>query len=117
MAVKPDSASDSQYYVVSSGSSSGGGRPGQSTGGSSNQAGSAIRLTDSSGNEILTYIPSKSYSWVLISSPEITGGSYTMTLGGTTSGGEVTGSYDGKYGLVTGAAFTGGTSTTLSASK
>ena len=43
-----------------------------------------ITLTDSSGNEIVSYTPLKSYNSVIISSPEITSGStYLLTTGQT----------------------------------
>lgn len=118
MAVTPSSGT--QYYVVTGGSSQSGGRPGQGTssgGITSQSAGKAFRLTNSSGEEIATYIPSKSYSWVLVSSPDITSGSYTLTYGGSASGGTVTGSKDGVYGLMTDGTFTGTSSVSLTAAQ
>lgn len=114
MAETPSSSSGSQYYVVSTGSSSGGGWGGSGSMGTQ-QAGKAFRLTNSSGGEIVTYIPSKSYSWVLISTPDITSGSYTLSYGGTASGGEITGK-DG-YGITVGAQYSGSSSLSLSAKK
>lgn len=45
-------------------------------------AGSTISLTDSSGNELVSWQPEKEYTCVIISCPEITQGStYTLTAG------------------------------------
>ncbi|MBR1796405.1 MAG: carbohydrate-binding domain-containing protein [Clostridiales bacterium] len=45
-------------------------------------SGTTITITDSSGNEILSYTPTTSYSCVLISSPELeVGQTYTITSG------------------------------------
>ena len=47
-------------------------------------AGTAVTVTDSSGNEILSFTPSTSYSCVLISSPDLEQGrTYTITAGGS----------------------------------
>lgn len=117
MAVTPDSAK--QYYVVTSSSSSGGpggNHPGgsgtTSTRFSSQSAGKAFKLTNSSGEEIVTYVPSKAYSWVFISTPEMTSGTYTLNYGGTVSGG----TYVGKdsYGILQGGTYTGSSSCSLS---
>lgn len=68
MAVTPSATNGSQAYVV--------------TTVSTQSAGKAIKLTDASGNTIASYTPSKSYSWVLISTPDMTSGqSYTLTYG------------------------------------
>lgn len=120
MAVTPDSTT--QYYVLYGGSSSGGmgggmgGRPGSSSssGSSSIQVGKAIQLTDSSGNVIMTYAPSKTTSWLLISTPDMPSGSYTLSYGGTVSGGTYT---KDSYGIVTGGTYSGGSTTTLTATK
>ena len=106
MAVTPTKATNSQYYVVASGSSSSGGGGGfggpgsssSSSGFSTQAAGKAFQLTDSSGNEIVTYVPSKQYSWVLVSTPEMSIGTYTLNYGGSVTGGTFT---NGNYGLVT----------------
>lgn len=116
MAVTPTSSTNSQYYIVTSGSSSGGGRPGQSGSSSSGSfstqsAGKAFKLTDSSGNEIITYVPSKQYSWVFVSTPDMESGSYTLNYGGSITGGTYTGK--DSYGIVTGGTYSGSTSTTL----
>lgn len=113
MAVTPDSAK--QYYVVTSSSSLGGGRPGQSTssGFSTQSAGKAFKLTNSSGDEIITYVPSKNYAWVFVSTPEMTSGSYTLNYGGSVSGGTFTGK--GSYGIATGGTYQGSSSCTLTA--
>lgn len=123
MAVTPTSSTDSQYYVVSSGSSSSGssggrpGQPGSSTSGSfsSQSAGKAFKLTDSSGNEIATYVPSKSYSWVFVSTPDMASGSYTLNYGGSVTGGAYTGK--DNYGLVTGGTYSGSSTVSLTATK
>ena len=50
-------------------------------------AGDSLAVTDSSGNVIVSFMPSKQYSNIVISSPELTvGSSYTITIGGTVSG-------------------------------
>ena len=52
----------------------------------SGSAGSTISLTDSSGNELISWQPNKEYSCVLISCPEITQGStYTLTADGSST--------------------------------
>lgn len=49
-------------------------------------AGSTISLSDSSGNEIVSWEPEKEYTSVIISSPEITAGQeYTLTAGSYTT--------------------------------
>lgn len=113
MAVTPDSAT--QYYVVTSSGSSGGGRPGQSSssGFSSQASGKAFKLTNSSGDEIVTYVPSKTYAWVFVSTPEMTSGSYTLNYGGSVSGGTFTGK--GSYGMVTGGTYQGASECALTA--
>lgn len=119
MAVTPDSAT--QYYVVASSGSSGGsmgGGPGQSSGSSgfsSQSAGKAFKLTNSGGNEIVTYVPSKSYSWVFISTPEMTSGSYTLNYGGSVTGGTFTGK--DSYGIVVSGTYSGSSSCTLTATS
>lgn len=116
MAVTPDKAT--QYYVVTSSGSSGGGRLGQSTGSSgfsSQSADKAFKLTNSSGEEIVTYVPSKAYAWVFVSTPEMTSGSYTLNYGGSVSGGTFTGK--GSYGIVTDGTYQGSSSCTLTAIK
>lgn len=121
MAVTPTAATNSQYYVVASGSSSGGGggfgRPGSSSsssGFSTQAAGKAFKLTDSSGNEIVTYVPSKQYSWVLVSTPEMSNGTYTLNYGGSVTGGTFT---NGNYGLVTDGTYSGSSTISLSAKQ
>lgn len=99
MAVTPTKATNSQYYVVASGSSS---------------AGKAFKLKDSSGNEIVTYVPSKQYSWALVSTPEMSSGTYTLNYGGSVTGGTFT---NGNYGLVTDGAYSGSSTISLSAKQ
>jgi len=116
MAVTPDSST--QYYVLNGSGSSGGGmqRPGQSSGSGSVsiQAGQALQLTDASGNVVMTYVPSKTTSWLLVSTPEMTSGTYTLSYGGSVSGGTYT---KGSYGIVTGGTYSGGTTKSLTATK
>ena len=122
MAVTPTKATNSQYYVVASGSSSSGGGggfggPGSSSlssGFSTQAAGKAFQLTDSSGNEIVTYVPSKQYSWVLVSTPEMSSDTYTLNYGGSVTGGTFT---NGNYGLVTDGAYSGSSTISLSAKQ
>lgn len=122
MAVTPTKATNSQYYVVASGSSSSGGGGGfggpgsssSSSGFSTQAAGKAFQLTDSSGNEIVTYVPSKQYSWVLVSTPEMSSGTYTLNYGGSVTGGTFT---NGNYGLVTDETYSGSSTISLSAKQ
>ena len=122
MAVTPTKATNSQYYVVASGSSSSGGGGGfgghssssSSSGFSTQATGKAFKLTDSSGNEIVTYVPSKQYSWVLVSTPEMSSGTYTLNYGGSVTGGTFT---NGNYGLVTDGAYSGSSTISLSAKQ
>ena len=54
---------------------------------SSANAGDSIAVTDSSGKVIASFMPSKQYNSIIVSSPEFTvGSSYTVTIGGTVSG-------------------------------
>lgn len=54
---------------------------------STSQAGDSLAVTDSSGKVIASFIPSKQYSNIVVSSPMLTfGSSYTVTIGGTVSG-------------------------------
>lgn len=122
MAVTPTKATNSQYYVVTSASTSGGGGFGGGFGGGSSSssgfstqsAGKAFKLTDSSGNEIVTYVPSKQYSWVLVSTPEMSSGTYTLNYGGSVTGGTFT---NGNYGLVTDGTYSGSSTISLSAKQ
>ncbi|MCL6458268.1 MAG: carbohydrate-binding domain-containing protein, partial [Gorillibacterium sp.] len=63
------------------------------------QAGTIVHLEDSAGNNILTFAPTKNYSAVVISSPDLKkDGSYTLYSGGTATGSETNGYYaDGAY--------------------
>lgn len=50
-------------------------------------AGDSIAVTDSSGKVIASFMPSKQYNSIIVSSPELTvGSSYTVTIGGTVTG-------------------------------
>ena len=52
----------------------------------SQAAGSAVSLSDSSGNELVSWTPEKEYNSVIISCPEITTGQeYTLTTGSDTT--------------------------------
>lgn len=52
----------------------------------SQAAGSAVSLSDSSGNELVSWTPEKEYTSVIISCPEITTGEeYTLTTGSDTT--------------------------------
>ncbi len=107
MAVTPTTANDSQYYVVTS-----------SSGFSSQSAGKAFKLTNSSGNEIVTYVPSKSYSWVFVSTPDMTNGSYTLNYGGSvTNVDEWIGNLANTYGIARGGTYSGSKSVSLTAKK
>lgn len=62
------------------------------------KAGESLAVTDSSGRVIASFMPSKQYSNIVVSSAGLTvGGSYTVTLGGTVSDCDQNGfSSDGK---------------------
>lgn len=85
-----------------------------SSGFSTQSAGKAFKLTDSSGNEIVTYVPSKQYSWVLVSTPEMSSDTYTLNYGGSVTGGTFT---NGNYGLVTDGTYSGSSTISLSAKQ
>lgn len=60
------------------------------------QAGTLVHLEDSEGNTILTFAPSKDYQTVVISSPDLKeNGSYTLYSGGSSTGSETDGLYNG----------------------
>ncbi|SDM51866.1 protein of unknown function [Paenibacillus jilunlii] len=63
------------------------------------QAGTLVHLEDGDGNNILTFAPSKNFSSVVVSSPDLKQGrSYTLSTGGTSTGTAVDGLYtDGDY--------------------
>lgn len=65
----------------------------------SQEACSLVNIQDESGNSIITYSPSKTYSSVIISTPEIKqDGTYSVYYGGSCSGTETDGLYsDGNY--------------------
>ena len=63
---------------------------------STQAAGTLVTLCDGSGNEILSFAPSKTFNNVIISSPDIKDGeTYTIYTGGTSSS-------EGEHGLSTG---------------
>lgn len=58
------------------------------------QAGALVHLTDSAGNMVITFAPSKNYQSVFISSPNVKkDASYTLSSGGTATGTSVKGLY------------------------
>jgi hypothetical protein len=62
----------------------------------SQEACSLVSLQDEEGNSVITYSPSKIYSSIIISTPEITqGGTYSVYYGGSCSGTETDGLYSG----------------------
>ncbi len=121
MAVTPNSTNGKAYILMgSSGSSGGSNKPGQSSSSSSGvsgSAGSVFKVADSSGNEIITYRPPVSYQWLYVMTPDMqTNTSYTVTTGGTYSGGTVDKGMNG-YGIMTGGTYSGGTSTTVTSTS
>lgn len=69
------------------------------------QAGTLVRVLDGEGNDLLTFAPSKTYSSVIFSSPDIRSGmEYTVYSGGAYSNGNE------SDGLMAGGTYTGGTS-------
>ncbi|MDE6426632.1 MAG: carbohydrate-binding domain-containing protein [Ruminococcus sp.] len=59
------------------------------------EGGTLVTLLDSSGNEIISFAPAKSFDNIVISTPDIhTGTAYTFYTGGTTSSSEVHGLYE-----------------------
>ena len=59
------------------------------------EAGEIIHLADSNGNAILTFVPTKAYRSVIISTPEIkTGESYSFYAGGKVAGNATNGLYE-----------------------
>ncbi|WP_373598977.1 carbohydrate-binding domain-containing protein [Paraclostridium bifermentans] len=66
---------------------------------SSQSANTIIHIEDETGNDIITFAPSKQYQSVVVSSPELkTGSTYTVSYGGTSTGEVKDGLYsDGKY--------------------
>lgn len=65
-------------------------------------AGTAIHIEDISGNAILTFIPEKDFQSIVFSAPQLeTGGEYTVSMGGETTGEIIDG-------LATSAGYTGG---------
>lgn len=58
-------------------------------------AGSIIHIESADGQDILTFAPTKAYQSVAISSPELFSGSYTLYVGGTSSGTAADGLYSG----------------------
>lgn len=61
-------------------------------------AGTLVHLEDSAGNNILTFAPAKDYRNVIISSPDLKTGSYTLYSGGSSTGTTADGLYtDGEY--------------------
>ncbi|WP_166239854.1 carbohydrate-binding domain-containing protein [Paenibacillus turpanensis] len=62
------------------------------------KAGTIVHLEDSKGNTIVTFAPQKNYQAVVISTPKLSSGSYTLYSGGTATGSATNGLYgDGSY--------------------
>lgn len=61
----------------------------------SQEAGELVNLLDSEGNVVLSFSPSKSYSHVVISSPDLAEESYTLVSGGENDGTGISGYYQG----------------------
>ena len=66
---------------------------------STNKAGTIVNITDSDGNEIITYELSKNFSAIVISTPSLEKNKeYTLNVGGSYSGDKTNGLYsNGKY--------------------
>ncbi len=61
----------------------------------SQEAGEIISLLDEEGNVVLSFVPEKTYSHVVISSPDLTTGTYTLVSGGENDGEASNGLYEG----------------------
>lgn len=63
------------------------------------KAGSIVNISDSSGNSLITFAPSKDYQAILVSSPDLTlDSTYQLYTGGTSTGSETNGLYaEGIY--------------------
>jgi hypothetical protein len=73
---------------------------------SSQQAGTLIHIASQSGEDILTFTPAKSYQSIVLCSPKLQQGStYTVSLGGSSTG-------KATDGLYTGGSYTAGTKNT-----
>lgn len=73
------------------------------------QAGSAITLTDASGNQLVSFSPEIKYNCVLISTPDIqTGNTYTLTAGDESAAIEMTDTIYGSGGMMGGRGGMGG---------
>lgn len=59
------------------------------------EANELISLLDEEGNVVVSFTPTKSYSHVVISSPDLTTGTYTLVSGGENDGEESNGLYEG----------------------
>lgn len=68
------------------------------------ESGTTVRLERSDGEEICTFTPTKRYSSILISSPEMLPGEYLLRTGGTVSG-----AYTDQNGLSVGGSYSGET--------
>jgi hypothetical protein len=63
---------------------------------SSQAAGTLFHIQDSSGTDILTFAPTKSYQSIIFSSPDLkTGSSYSAYCGGSSTGSAIDGLYSG----------------------
>lgn len=59
------------------------------------EANELISLLDEEGNVVVSFTPTKSYSHIVISSPDLTTGTYTLVSGGENDGEESNGLYEG----------------------
>lgn len=66
------------------------------------QAGTMVHLEDADGKTVLTFTPSKSFQTVVVNSPDLKEGSYTVYTGGRSTG-------TAADGLYTGGEYSGGT--------
>jgi hypothetical protein len=70
------------------------------------QAGTLIRIVSQSGEDIVTFAPAKSFQSIVLCSPKLQqGGTYSVYLGGSSTG-------NATDGLYTGGSYSGGTKNT-----
>ncbi len=61
---------------------------------STKAANTAVQLTDANGKVLISFVPSKAFQWVLISTPELAQGqTYSLYSDGSVSGSDLGGSY------------------------
>lgn len=96
-------------FLVAAGASGMAQAPGEDSGqysvsvefAATHQAGTMVHLEDADGKGILTFTPAKSFQTVVVSAPELNGGSYTVYTGGSSTG-------TATDGLNTGGTYSGG---------